>query len=196
MTQCEYQEFPCLSGNYNEFDNIINRELKLNISAGDVTTKSNYCISMHIDLMKIHDILDVNDYLSTLKRKMGIYQLWREVEECQDHELYLMECIYVGKGFAKDRIKDHIDNKWNPSEFLYISFYECENRIAKYIEQLFLDTYKFELNKAENKGTHILYARWNHERLTLGTEANEIANKLSNKKEFKEFEAQCSGIEV
>jgi hypothetical protein len=41
---------------------------------------------------------------------------------------------------------------------IYYSFYPCENRIAKYLEQLLLDTYDFPLNKSENRGNKKLCA--------------------------------------
>jgi len=59
---------------------------------------------------------------------------------------------------------------------LYVTFHECENRLAKNYEQLFLDTYKFRLNENENKGTKALYAVLDKERVTIGTHSNEISS--------------------
>jgi hypothetical protein len=60
-------------------------------------------------------------------------------------------------------------------------FYECENRLAKYLEQLFLDTYKFHLNKAENCGEKNLYAVWDDDRHHHGTNIHEVANIYSER---------------
>jgi len=59
---------------------------------------------------------------------------------------------------------------------LFVTFHECENRLAKYYEQLFLDTYQFDLNENENNGTKILYAVWDDERFSIGTHLNEISS--------------------
>jgi hypothetical protein len=56
--------------------------------------------------------------------------------------------------------------------------------VAKYLEQLFLDCYKFYLNKYENSGansTQYLYARWSEERFDMGTEIYRHANLLAKK---------------
>lgn len=183
MPQCDYQPFSCLKGNYDEFDSICRAELAKPISAEDIVNRSNFCVSIAIDLVEEHgaDLFSVNDYLSGLRGKMGLYHLWIEMEHCQDHDKHLMLCAYVGKGYAWDRVRSHIKKWWPREEMIYISFYECENRVAKYLEQLFLDTYNFHMNKEENSGTEYLYARWDPERITLGTETHAMAEILSEK---------------
>lgn len=59
------------------------------------------------------------------------------------------------------------------------AFYECSNRISKHLEQLLLNIYNFTLNKNENTGTTELFAVWDDERYSLGTEANTVSS-LSN----------------
>ncbi len=59
---------------------------------------------------------------------------------------------------------------------LYVTFNEFDNRLAKYYEQLFLDTYKFELNNNENNGAEVLYAVWDEERVIVGTHLSEISS--------------------
>ena len=71
--------------------------------------------------------------------------------------------------------------KWPKNQALYISFYECENRIAKYIEQLFLDTYDFYLNSSENNGSGTLYARWGKERFEMKDEIEKHSYLLDRK---------------
>jgi hypothetical protein len=89
--------------------------------------------------------------------------------------------VYVGKGEALKRLSDHLKNKWNKTETLYISFYECENRISKYLEQLFLDTYEFHLNSYENDGTTKLFAYWDEHRFANGTETQKQGDILVEK---------------
>ncbi|RLP54983.1 MAG: hypothetical protein D6160_07020 [Ketobacter sp.] len=60
---------------------------------------------------------------------------------------------------------------------LYVTFYECSNRISKHLEQLFLDTYDFYLNKNENNGSKTLFAVWDEERHHLGTEMHEVSSR-------------------
>jgi hypothetical protein len=70
-----------------------------------------------------------------------------------------MRSLYTGKGLFSNRIKNHWKTKETSAEMLiYYSFYACENRIAKYLEQLLLDIYDFPLNRSENKGKEMLCA--------------------------------------
>lgn len=163
MYQCEAIGVPCLSNDYNKFDNIARLELSKPISVDTIINQSGFCTFLSIDFIeqtKSDDgFLNLNQHLTSLKNKVGIYHMWVDYDYCQDHEIYSMLCVYVGKGFSKNRILTHIKEKWPTQELLYISFYECENRIAKYLEQLFLDTYKFHLNNDEMAGNGYLYAK-------------------------------------
>jgi len=118
------------------------------------------------------------DFLKGLSGKSGIYQLWIDYEKCTDHDTYTMLCVYVGKGLAEVRINSHIKNKWPQGANLYVTFYECSNRIAKYLEQLFLDTYGFYLNSNENPGSNHLFAVWDNERHLLGTELLAVSARI------------------
>lgn len=94
----------------------------------------------------------------------GIYILWHKNDYCPVHELFHMRALYVGKGNAKRRLVNHWAKKNTSEEMLiYFSFFPCRNRIAKYIEQLFLDTYNIPLNKSENTGKHTLCAYFTQE---------------------------------
>ena len=185
MFQCETQEVPCLNfDDYDVFNATCSSELASPITVDEIVNHSKFCISIPVDFSENktdNDCLNTNDYLSTLKGKMGIYHLWIDIGHCQDHEKYSLLCVYAGKGIAKKRIKSHIKEKWPRSEMLFITFYECNNRIAKYLEQLFLDSYNFYLNKEENKGINSLYARWKEERYDIGTETQQMADILSTK---------------
>lgn len=127
------------------------------------------------------------DYLKGLRSKTGLYHLWIDYDNCDDHDTHTMFCVYVGKGLAEVRINSHIKNKWPKQELLYVSFYECSNRISKYLEQLFLDTYSFHLNNNENCGSRSLFAVWDDERHLLGTELHSVSN-LSNINSFDDLQ--------
>jgi hypothetical protein len=75
---------------------------------------------------------------------------------------------------SEDRKKKR--ERLRADEPYWISFFECENRIAKYIEQLFLDTYRFPVNTNENPGVEELWASWTDERYAIGIELLAISN--------------------
>lgn len=184
MKYCEYaDQIPCQTNDYDKFDDICTHELGIQISASDIINESNFLISLELDLIEDHQgtFLSVNERLSALKNKTGLYHLWVDRGYCEDHKINSMICVYVGKGLAFDRVKTHIKEKWPHEETIHISFYECENRISKYLEQLFLDTYNYHLNKSENTGKGTLYARWNEDRYTFGTEIQNNANFYEQK---------------
>lgn len=178
-TKCELQNFPCVNVDYSPFNKISTTELKISIDVDSIVNHSKFCTLIPINKNLALDLLKPNDYLRALQGKIGVYHLWIDYDECDDHNKYTMLGVYVGKGLAKGRIMEHIKNKFPTADTLYISFYECENRLAKYIEQLFLDTYAFHLNKIENNGTENLYAVWDEERYIHGTQLHELANRYA-----------------
>jgi hypothetical protein len=176
LTKCQQQEFTCVDVDYSPFDDICAQELKVSIDADLIVNNSEFCTLIPIsDDLKLEH-LESSDYLKGLRGKVGVYHLWVDYDNCDDHEKYTMMGVYVGKGFAEQRINSHINDKFPNADHLYVSFFECENRLAKYIEQLFLDQYKFYLNKAENCGEKYLFAVWDEDRHHHGTETYEIAN--------------------
>ena len=188
MFQCDVYGVPCYKNDYHRFDNVCRKELVTPVSADQIVNNSNFCTCVAIDIAKVADKeydLSLNNYFVSLKGKIGLYQLWIDVGECQDHDLFSMLCVYVGKGVAETRVLKHIKDKWPENELIYVTFYECENRIAKYIEQLFLDTYNFHQNESENKGYESLFARWDEYRHTHGTELQVMANMLAKKDYYK-----------
>jgi len=176
MPKCIDQGFPCQNPDYLVYDGTAKKELRKPISTDVIVNQSDYC--QHVPTNKKHNIgdLDHNLFLKPLGQRDGVYHLWVEYDECDDHETYTMRCVYVGKGPPKTRVDDHVKTKWPDSDALYVTFHECENRLAKYYEQLFLDTYQFDLNKNENEGKETLFAVWDEERFSLGTHLNEISN--------------------
>jgi hypothetical protein len=175
VLQCE-----CENLKHERFDSVSNRELRENITVHDVFNSS-YCVMLTIQGIDEKEELSIHETLSDLKGKMGVYGLWIHQSECYDHDMQRMLCLYVGKGKALSRIKSHIVKKWPEEQLLYVTFYECENRIAKYVEQLFLDSYDFPLNRDENSGEDFLATIWNGERYTLGTNLHEISERLAEK---------------
>lgn len=176
MTKCTDHNFLCQNPDYSAFDKTAKKELKNPTTASDVVNGSRYCMLVPTDeFLQIGD-LRTSKFLKPIERKIGIYHLWREYDNCDDHHTYTMQCEYVGKGYPNTRVREHIKNKWQKEESLYVTFHECENRLAKYYEQLFLDKYQFNLNVNENHGTQNLYAVWDEERFSCGTHLNEISN--------------------
>ena len=134
----------------NEFDQILKSELTLDI---DLKTICHSNIGWFIDKTISDDSLlkEWNE-----KNSIGIYFLW-EKEYCDIHHLYPMRCLYIGKGDIFKRLENHFNTKdFSNEQLIYFSYFVCENRIAKYLEQLFLDLYNVPFNKSENKGRKIL----------------------------------------
>ena len=129
-----------------ELIDILKEELKINIDL-EVVYKSN--IGWFTDKSISPSLLDewqIDD-------KFGIYFLWHKADYCNTHELYLMDCLYIGKGNILNRIKNHYENKdFKDYGLIYFTYFEIINRHAKYIEQLHLDFYDIPYNKQEKKG--------------------------------------------
>ncbi len=72
-----------------------------------------------------------------------------------------MKGLYVGKGLIQKRLIAHFQKKdFAEEKIVYYTFIVCENRIAKYCEQLFLDIYDMPYNKSENIGNIKLCSHW------------------------------------
>lgn len=176
MSNCLDQYFPCANHEYSKFDKIAQMELRNAPSASQIVNESAFCTVLAIDTALQHDDITYKDFLKGLRGKNGLYHLWIDYDNCDEHDTHTMLGVYVGKGMAEGRILAHIKEKWPSEQLLYVGFYECSNRMAKYFEQLFLDNYKFYLNKNENHGTESLFAVWSHERHLLGTELHSVSN--------------------
>jgi hypothetical protein len=179
MASCYDGSFPCQDPTYPGFDKIAGEELLKPPSANEIANQSEFCTFVPLDEAISAGDLTQKDFLKGLSGKSGLYQLWIDYENCTDHNTYTMLCVYVGKGLAEVRITSHIKNKWPEGVNLYVTFYECPNRLAKYLEQLLLDTYSFYLNSNENTGSAHLFAVWDNERHLLGTELNAVSARSS-----------------
>ena len=181
LSNCIDQDFPCQDPDYSDFDNTAKAELRNPPSASQIVNESQFCTLVPIDETTQLGDLTHKDYLKGLRGKTGLYHLWIDYDRCDDHQTHTMHCVYIGKGFAEGRINSHIKDKWPKQEQLYpiqlyVSFYECSNRISKYLEQLFLDTYSFCLNSNENCGTKSLFAVWDDDRHFFGTELHAVSS--------------------
>jgi hypothetical protein len=173
MHQCDVYEVPCLENDYEKFDSRCREELALDVTAEQIINNSDFCTFIALDIIAASgpdDSLSLNEQLSGLHGKFGLYHLWIDAGHCQDHDKYAVLCVYVGKGHVKNRILSHVKRRWPEQQLLRISFFDCENRVAKYLEQLFLDTYSFHLNSEENAGQGTLFGRWDETRYEMGTE--------------------------
>lgn len=180
MPQHPDRECRCPPAPYERFDSIIGHELAKPLAAHDIVNESQFCTMIQKDSygdLAINE-LTLRDVLSRLDNRIGVYHIWTDEDFCDVHQRQNLECIYVGKGAALTRLLSHAKH---PERLLadmpyWITFFECENRVAKYIEQLFLDIYQFSQNSNENAGTETLWASWTQERYDLGTELHYISN--------------------
>ena len=180
--KCQHQGFPCVNISYGGFDEICAQELRDPISASQILNESSFCVNIPInESLRLED-LETGDYLRGLKSRIGLYHLWVDYDECDEHNMNTLLCVYVGKGLAGGRIKEHIKQKYrhlDKLDTIFCTFYECHNRIAKYLEQLFLDLYSFESNKNENIGSAHLFGVWDRQRYLHGTELDLLADTIS-----------------
>ncbi len=175
MTKCEDNDFPCQDPDYDPFDEKARAELAQPIDADQLVNMSEYCMPIPVDPGSLIGDMDHKLYLKPLRGQSGLYHLWSAYDDCDDHGTHTMLCAYVGKGPPDTRIANHIAKKWPNGVTLHATFSVMSNRLAKYYEQLFLDTYRFVLNYAENPGTLDLFAVWDEDRFMMGTHANEVS---------------------
>ena len=138
MSSCYDGSFLCQKPQYPDFDDIAAKELLNPPSVHEIINQSKFCTFLPINKDDVLGDLTHLLFLRGLNKKTGLYHLWEDFENCTDHDTHTMRCIYVGKGFAKGRINGHIHEKFSGPQqgHLYASFYECENRLSKYLEQL------------------------------------------------------------
>ena len=172
MAKCDTQKAPCLTYAHPEFDHVCEGELVKKLSVKDIANESGFSTSVNLDAIEEHhdDCLNSSAYLARLKSRTGLYHIWINTDFCIDHNLFLMQGVYVGTDFAHCEVKSRIQAKWPDVKEIQISFFECEHRIAKYLEQLFLENYDFYLNDERNTGKKPLYVRWDYDRYNIGTE--------------------------
>jgi hypothetical protein len=105
-----------------------------------------------------------------LQKKSGLYLLWHKDDYCENHDAFHMRCMYVGKGNIGRRfIAHHLKKDFSAEMIVYWSFFPAVNRLAKYLEQLLLDTFNFPLNRAENSGEGRLCAYYSQSEADFGS---------------------------
>lgn len=146
-----------------EFDRILTAETRLDLKLHDLC---------HSNVGWFQDRTLCDHHLDEwpLAGKSGVYLLWHKDDYCAAHENYHMRCLYVGKGNIARRFISHYMMKNFSEELLvYWSFYPLVNRLAKYVEQLLLDTFNVPLNKSENPGTGKLCASYSQDEVDFGS---------------------------
>jgi hypothetical protein len=112
-TKCEQQDFPCINVSYEEFDGICGQELHDPISASQIVNESSFCVNIPINEDLSFEGIKTSDYLKSLKNKIGLYHLWIDYDECEDHAKNTLLCIYVGKGLCRwSRKETHQGKVW------------------------------------------------------------------------------------
>ncbi len=146
----------CDLGCYNRqklFDNILKKETNFNLTLETITHSN---IGWFIDKTIVDGVFHLKEW--HLPNEDSIYFLWLKEGYCPIHEIFLMKCLYIGKGKLSDRIISHLKRKdFSEEMIVYFSFVTLQNRQSKYIEQLLLDIYNIPLNKNENSGNQSLY---------------------------------------
>ena len=152
MLHC-FDECSCsCSSDADVFDKTLVEETNFGITLYDVTHAG---IHWYMDKTMDDSGLDGVAFAG----REGVYILWHKNDYCPSHELFHMKALYVGKGDPAKRLRRHWKEKNTADEMLvYFTFFPCENRKSKYIEQLLLDIYDLPLNSAENTGAEDLCA--------------------------------------
>ena len=136
---CNHEDF--------EFDEMFQKELRLPLTLHTLTHSN---IGWYVD-RETGDSHMLTEWFKNSDN--GIYFLWYKDEYCDIHHLFHFQCLYVGKGSAAKRIADHwLKKNFDTEGLVYFTFFRCENRVAKYIEQLVLDIYDVPFNKYEKRG--------------------------------------------
>ena len=105
-----------------------------------------------------------------LQGKSGIYLLWHKDDYCDQHDAFHMRCMYVGKGSIGRRFVAHYLKKdFSEEAIVYWSYFPTSNRVAKYLEQLLLDTFSLPLNRAENIGKERLCSHYSQAEADFGS---------------------------
>jgi hypothetical protein len=119
MSHCETYEVSCFDTEYHIFDDICTRELALGLNVQKISNESDYCVSLALEIIAKGepDDLTLNEHISGLKKKFGLYQLWIDIDHCDDHKINTLLCVYVGKGMAEGRVLSHIKEKWPQAEW-------------------------------------------------------------------------------
>lgn len=178
-----------LQANYSAFDEVCKKELKKELNAKTFANRDLYFYRVEKFLdwdaewgeHSLHEL--PSQQLGELQGKVGIYHIWFDHGSATGSD-YIFQAVYVGKGHLNIRLTKHVHSYLKELGTIFITVHTCENRIAKYLEQLFLDTFAFPLNKAENTGSQGCFytmAKW--ESATTGSDADAKALRFAEKAE-------------
>lgn len=139
-----------------QFQSILSSETNFNIS-------NHQLFHSNIGWFSDKEIAGYDHFLGDWKiDRFGIYFLWHKDSYCPVHDLFHMKCLYVGKGYIKNRIIEHFKKKNFSEEMLvYFTYLQLPNRKAKYLEQLILDIFNIPNNTSENSGKEKLCRYFN-----------------------------------
>lgn len=175
-----------IQSNYEKFNETCRRELARARTVESLIKSDGYFFRIDVaaewcDLDRSDPLhASISQRLKFLDGKFGIYHLWHPRGLGIDRKEGILQALYVGKGHLRIRTDVHLTKHLNDFGTLFISFYECENRIAKYLEQLFLDTFQFPRNSAETSETgDCLYTKIDRKTFETGSNASEEAYAYS-----------------
>jgi hypothetical protein len=179
-----YFECECPEDPYVEFDAICRAELAQSVPAHIMINEVSFAHPFELtgsqSAPRVVEAvgLKLSQQIQSWAGKFGVYHIWtcdHAHTVCHKHDTLEMTCVYVGKGPITVRLPDHVKERLSINQRYFISFYECKNRIAKYLEQLFLDIYQIPLNSAECFGTKELIGYWKDTLVIMGTTAMEMS---------------------
>ncbi|MBB3814737.1 hypothetical protein FHY13_003108 [Xanthomonas arboricola] len=179
-----------IQSNYCAFNEVCEKELKVVWRAENFANRDLYFYRVDTDAKwestegEISLFEPPSVQLGKLKDKFGIYHIWVDHGATFTQEDHIFQAVYVGKGYLNIRLNKHVSKYLNELGTVFITVQECENRMAKYLEQLFLDTFNFPLNIAENTGAEgYLYTRAKWKSATTGSDGDEKALRHAHKLE-------------
>lgn len=179
-----------IQSKYCVFNEICEKELKVAWRAENFANRDLYFYRVDTDAKwestdgEISLFEPPSAQLGKLKDKFGIYHIWFDHGPTSAQEDHILQAVYVGKGHLDIRLRKHVAKYLKDLGVVFITVQECENRVAKYLEQLFLDTFNFPLNIAENTGVEgYFYTRAKWQSATTGSDGDEKALRHAQKLE-------------
>ncbi|WP_146095854.1 hypothetical protein [Xanthomonas arboricola] len=182
-----------IESNYSVFNKTCREELKGKWCAENFANRDLYFYRIDMDAKwesTEHEIAlfeNPSVQLGELKDKFGVYHIWFDHDATSIGEDHILQAVYVGKGHLDIRLKEQVSKHLKELGTVLITIKECKNRMAKYLEQLFLDTFDFPLNSAENTGSEgYFYTRAKWESATTGSDGDQKALRHAAKLEERQ----------
>jgi hypothetical protein len=179
-----------IESNYHAFNNICEKELKGSWRAESFANRDLYFyrVDTHANWESEGDECSLFEtpsvQLGKLNGKFGVYHIWFDHGLASTQKDHIFQAVYVGKGHLNVRLKKQVARYLGDLGTVFITVRECENRVAKYLEQLFLDTFDFPLNNAENTGSEgYFYTKAKWRSATTGSDGDEKALRHADRLE-------------